>query len=98
MFYFVFEAISKYKPCGRLIFGGAIKRRVFCVTSLGGYISRGLYMEGLIFGILRYFQVRFVLIIIIIVVCKLKDYICYALMLSYFAVALRFSDQSSNWS
>ena len=41
-------------------------------------------MEGLIFGILRYFQVRFVLIIIIIVVCKLKDYICYALMLSYF--------------
>ena len=56
-------------------------------------------MEGLILGILRYFQVRFVLIIIIIiVVCKLKDYICYALMLSYFAVALRFSDQSSNWS
>ena len=57
-------------------------------------------MEGLIFGILRYFQVRFVLIIIIIiiVVCKLKDYICYALMLSYLAVALRFSDQSSNWS
>ena len=31
------------------MFGGAIKRRVFCVRSL-----RGLYMEGLSFGILRY--------------------------------------------
>ena len=28
-----------------LIFGGAIQRRVFCVTSLGG-----LYLEGLIHG------------------------------------------------
>ena len=35
---------------GGLIFGGAIERRVFCVTGLGG-----LYMEELIFGILRYF-------------------------------------------
>ena len=43
------RAISKYKPPGGLTFGGAIQRRVFCVTSLGG-----LYMEGLIFGILRY--------------------------------------------
>ena len=41
--------ISKNKPPAGLIFGGAIERRVFCVTSLGG-----LYMEGLIFGILRY--------------------------------------------
>jgi len=55
-------------------------------------------MEALVFGILRYFQISFVLIIIIIVVGKLKDYICYALILSYFAVALRFSDQSSNRS
>ena len=43
------RANSMYKPPGGLIFGGAIKRRVFCVT-----IWRGLYMEGLIFGILRY--------------------------------------------
>ena len=53
------RAISGYKPPGGLIFGGPIKRRVFCVTSFfffwggGGYIWRGLYMEGLIFGILR---------------------------------------------
>ena len=53
------RASSEYKPPGGLIFGGAIKRRVFCVTSFfffwggGGYIWRGLYMEGLIFGILR---------------------------------------------
>ena len=39
---------SKYKPPGGLIFGGAFKRRVFCVTSSGG-----LYLEGLIFGILQ---------------------------------------------
>ena len=42
-------AISKYKPPrgggGGLKFGGAIERRVFCVTSLGG-----LYLEGLING------------------------------------------------
>ena len=54
------RAISEYKPPGGLIFGGPIKRRVFCVTSFfwggvgaEGYIWRGLYMEGLIFGILR---------------------------------------------
>ena len=40
--------ITKYKPPGGLLFGGAISRKVFCVTSLGG-----LYMEGLIFRILR---------------------------------------------
>ena len=34
-----------YKPPGGLIFGGAIKRRAFCVT-----ILRGLYLEGLIHG------------------------------------------------
>ena len=32
------------------------KFTVFCVTSLGAYIWRGLYKEGLIFGILRYFD------------------------------------------
>ena len=42
------RAISKYKPRG-LIFGGAILQVVFCVASL-----RGLYLEGLIFGTVRY--------------------------------------------
>ena len=43
-------AISKCKPPA-VIFGGAIKRRVFCVTSLGGlifgraYTWRGLFSE-----------------------------------------------------
>ena len=49
LFTLYLRAISKYKPPGGLIFGGAIYRRVFCVKSLGG-----LYLEGLIFGILRY--------------------------------------------
>ena len=43
------RAVSQFKPPpgggGGLIFGGAIQRRVFCVTSL-----RGLYLEGLIHG------------------------------------------------
>ena len=38
------------RPRG-LIFGEAIKWRVFCVTGL-----RGLYVEGLIFGILQYYD------------------------------------------
>ena len=49
LFYFVFEGNFQVQAPGGVIFGGAIKRRVLCVTSLGG-----LYMEGLIFGILRY--------------------------------------------
>ena len=46
LFYFVFEGNFQVEAPGGLIFGGAIYRRVFCVTSLGG-----LYLEGLIFGI-----------------------------------------------
>ena len=45
MFYFVFEGNFQEQAPGGLIFGGAIKRRVFCVTSLGG-----LYLEGVIHG------------------------------------------------
>ena len=40
------RSIFQVQAPGGLIFGGAIKRRVFCVTGLGG-----LYLEGLIFGI-----------------------------------------------
>ena len=43
LFYFVFEGNFPSKRPRGLIFGGAILRRVFCVTSLGG-----LYLEGLI--------------------------------------------------
>ena len=43
------KAITKYKPPrGPYIWRGDLTE-VFCVTSLGG-----LYLEGLIFGILRY--------------------------------------------
>ena len=50
LFYFVFEGNFQVQApqVQGLVFGGAISRRVFCVTSLGG-----LYLEGLIFGILR---------------------------------------------
>ena len=41
LFYFVFEGNFQVQAPGDLIFGGAISRRVFCVTSLGG-----LYLGG----------------------------------------------------
>ena len=45
------RAISEYKPPGGLIFGGPIKRRVFCVTSFFFFFfGGGLYLEGLIHG------------------------------------------------
>ena len=43
------RAIFQVQAPRGLIFGGAISRRIFCVTALGG-----LYLEELIFGILRY--------------------------------------------
>ena len=45
LFYFVFESNFQVQALGGLILGGAIERRVFCVTGLGG-----LYLEGLIRG------------------------------------------------
>ena len=45
------RAISKYKPLGVLYLEERFNEGSFCVTSLGA-----LYLEGLIFGILLYFQ------------------------------------------
>ena len=45
LFCFVFEGNFQVQAPGDLIFGGAISRRVFCFTSLGG-----LYLEGLKHG------------------------------------------------
>ena len=42
------RANSKYKPSGGVYSEGRFNGGFFCVTSLGG-----LYLEGLIFGILR---------------------------------------------
>ena len=53
LFYFLIEGNFQVLAPGGLIFGGAIELRVFYVPSLGAYIWRGLYMEGLIFRILR---------------------------------------------
>ena len=47
VFYFVLEGNFQVKAPGGLIFGGAIQRRVFCVTGLGG-----LYLEGLMHMVL----------------------------------------------
>ena len=61
LFCFVFEGNFQVQAPRGLIFGWAILRRFFFVTSLRGLYLRGeayLYMEGLIFGILRYFIVH----------------------------------------
>ena len=54
LFYFVFAGNFPSTSPGGLIFGGAIYRRVFALPDWGAYILRGLYMEGLIFGILQH--------------------------------------------
>ena len=50
------RAISKYKPPGGLYLEGGFNARFFALQVWGGggaHIWRGLYMERLIFGILR---------------------------------------------
>ena len=48
------RAISKYKPPGGLYLEGRFNGGFFALPVWGAYIWRGLYMEGLIFGILQY--------------------------------------------
>ena len=50
LFYFAFQGSFQVQAPGGLTFEGAIYRRVFCITNLGG-----LCLEGLSFGILQYF-------------------------------------------
>ena len=56
------RAISTDKPPGDLYLEGRFNGGFFCVPSLGAFICKGLYMEGLIFGILRYFFISLRLI------------------------------------
>ena len=53
LFYFVFEGNFKYKPPGGLYLEGRFNGGVFALRVWGAYIWRALYMEGLMFGILR---------------------------------------------
>ena len=50
LFYFVFEGnFPSTSPLGAYIWSGDLTEGFFCVTGLGDF-----YLEGLIFGILRY--------------------------------------------
>ena len=54
MFYFVFEGnFPSTSPRGGLYLEGWFNGGFFASPDWGAYIWRGLYMEGLIFGILR---------------------------------------------
>ena len=50
------RAISKYKPPGGLYLERRFNGGFFALRLWGAYILRGLYMEVLILGILRYFS------------------------------------------
>ena len=50
---FTVFAYSKCKPPGGLYLEGRFNGGFFALPVWGAYILRGLYMEGLIFGILR---------------------------------------------
>ena len=55
LFYFVFEGNFPSKsPWGGLYLEGRFYGGFFALPVWGAYIWRGLYTEGLIFGILRY--------------------------------------------
>ena len=55
LFYFVFlRAIFQVQAPGGLIFGGRFNGGFFAFPVWGAYCWSSLYMEGLIFGILRY--------------------------------------------
>ena len=62
-FYFVFEGnftkyiLYKYKPPGGLYLEGRFNGGFFTLPVWGAYIWKGLYMEGLIFGILWYLSI-----------------------------------------
>ena len=45
LFCFAFQGNFQVQALGGLIFGGVISRKVFCVSSLGGYIWRGVVLE-----------------------------------------------------
>ena len=56
LFYFAFAGnFPSTSPRGAYILEGQFNGGFFALPDWGAYIWRGLYMEGLIFGILRYF-------------------------------------------
>ena len=58
LFYFVFEGNFQVKVLGGLYLKGRFNGGFFALRVWRAYIWRGLYMEGLIFGILRYLFIR----------------------------------------
>ena len=55
LFYFVFEGnFPSTSPLGGLYLKGRFNGGLFALPVWGAYFWRGLYREGLIFGILRY--------------------------------------------
>ena len=58
LFYFVFEGNFQVQSPSSLYLEGEFNRGFFVLQVWGDYIWRGLYMEGLIFGILQYLIVH----------------------------------------
>ena len=57
LFYFVFEGnFPSTSPGGGLYLEERFNGGFFALPVWGAYIWRGLYMEGLIFGFLRYYM------------------------------------------
>ena len=58
LFYFVFEGNFQVQSPRSLYLEGEFNSGFFALRVWGAYIWRGLYMEGLIFGILQYLIVH----------------------------------------
>ena len=59
LFYLYLRAILQAQAPGGLYLEGRFNGGFFALPVWGAYIWRGLYMEGLIFGILRYIYICF---------------------------------------
>ena len=66
LFYFVFEGnFPSTSPWGAYIRRGDLTEVFFALPVWGAYIWRGLYMEGLIFEILRYILAMMMMMMLI---------------------------------
>ena len=86
------RAISKYKPPprgggGSLYLEGRFNGRFFALRVWGAYIWRGLYMEGLIFGILLYLC-HAIVVSIAVLLCSASRLLPFILRSSYHYILL----------
>ena len=76
LFYFVFEGnFPSRSPGGGLYLEGRFNGGFFALPVWGAYMWRGLYMEGLIFGISRFTRQLEILVTALTKQCQMEIYL-----------------------